>query len=349
MHIGEISFCDRIGFNIKSDDIKRKLLEDLEQKIGFKVMQKHHEIYDERNHTQKFNSMPHLLSLRSNGNPYLLYLTKYNFENQCIFIDKKIQHGYFYPRMIMSKLWFDPSLFDNTLIDGEMIKTLDGSWHFVINDVLLYKGSCLEKLNIVKRVEIAYTILKDNYYHDEMSSCCLLYVKKYFHYNEIESMVADFMPLLPYTCRGIYIKPFFMKFRDVLLNFNNDLVKKVTRFKCKHVDGATFIATTRSEAPPQQQLPVASLPPPPRPLPIESGDNVEKTRVFYVRKTNNADVYELFNTQNDLKPHSFALVNKLASSVMMKNLFRDLNSSDKLAMKCEYNDKFTKYAPLQPV
>jgi hypothetical protein len=160
-------------------------------------------------------------------------------------------------------------------------------------------------------------------------------------------MVDTFLPSLPYTCRGVYFKPFYLKFKDVLLNFDDSLVQKVVRYKCKHIDGQTF-KTENVES----RDSVAAIPKildeikckPTIPL-VVSDDDKTKEAVFYVRKTSNTDIYELYRTMSDTKVHSIALVNSMAVSKMMKELFRDHNSAEKIPMKCVFNEKFQKYTP----
>ena len=137
MQIGYISFCDKTAFNIKTQYVKEQILKDIYNISQIKIIQKHFEILKEH-HFKKLNDNPHLISLKSNGNPYLLYLTKYNFVNTCIFIDKKVQAGYFLPRMIISRFNFPDELFDNTLLEGEMIKDNNKKWIFLINDLYIY-------------------------------------------------------------------------------------------------------------------------------------------------------------------------------------------------------------------
>lgn len=360
MHLGEISFCDRVGFNIKSDEIKGKILNELEQICGFKVIQKHYERFDPSN-AHRLNTSPHYLSLRTNGNPYLLYLTRYNYENQCIFIDKKIQHGYCFPRMILSKLWFDPSLFDNTLLDGEMVKTKSGEWHFIINDIWCLNNNVLEKLNIVRRISIVYDILRTKFKDDEFN-CCSLYVKRYFRLHQLKDVMENWMPKLPYTCRGLYFKPFFLKFREVLHNFDDSLVNKVVRFKYKHVDGETFkenrSASVKNCQTSEKTLHLHKPMEFADKVPIDMDSKLNEAAVstlqtesmsvphtFYVKKTNNTDIYELYANQNDSKPHSIALVNTMKTSKLLKEIFRNLNINDKVKMVCDYNEKFEKHTP----
>ena len=90
MHVSEISFCDRVGFNIKSDESKRYILNKLEQQYRLKIIAKHIEHFNEKC-MPIINNNLHMICARTNGNPYFLYLVKLNFTNYCIFIDKKIQ------------------------------------------------------------------------------------------------------------------------------------------------------------------------------------------------------------------------------------------------------------------
>ena len=41
MHLGVISFCNRVAHNIKSNDIKTEILNEIEQKYNIKIIQKH--------------------------------------------------------------------------------------------------------------------------------------------------------------------------------------------------------------------------------------------------------------------------------------------------------------------
>jgi hypothetical protein len=330
MQVGEISFCDKVAFNIKSDEVKGRLLRALEKQTGFRVIQKHHEKFVAKQN--QISQMPHLLSVRTNGNPYLLYLTKYNFDNQVIFVDKKIQQGYFYPRMILAKLWFDPSLFDNTLLDGEMVKTTSGSWHFLINDIISLRGEVLNYVPLPKRLAILYDILKRFYTPDNLSTCHL-FVKKYFRISEHADMLDNFISTLPYSCRGFYFKPFYLKFKDVLYNFDESLIKKDIRVKLQEnvaegivnskVDHSNSLVVVASETP-TQILPKAST---------------GSTRHLYLRKTATPDVYEL----EELKGH--ALVNKLQTSTWLNNIFKYKNVNDKVQFICEFDERFKKWKP----
>ena len=225
MQIAEISFADKVAYNIKADDTKKYILDQLEEKYNLKIITKHHEKFDPKL-MHIINNNPHLLCARSNGNPYFLHMLKYNYNNYCIFIDKKIQQGYYFPRMIICNFHFDDDIFEDTIFDGEMVKTRNNTWVFLINDLIVSKGQYLHDVNFVKRINMIYDILDKNFIEDDMDICKLA-VKKYFKYDEINDMMNSHIPKLPYTCRGIYFKPLFLRFKEILVNFDDSVIKKV--------------------------------------------------------------------------------------------------------------------------
>lgn len=351
MHLGEISFCDKIGFNIKSDEVKKKILLDLEAHCNFKVIQKHYEKFGEHQ-IPILTKNPHLISLRTNGNPYLLYLTKYNNVNQCIFIDKKIQQGYFYPRMIIVKLWFHDILFTNTLFDGEMVKANNGEWIYIINDMLVESSQLNANINLVKRLNRIYDILTKMYRKDELD-VCHIQVKKYFHYHEYNMMISEFQKDLPYSCRGMYFKPLFFKFKDILYNFDESLIKKVIRTKYKtesnafllnkSMDDKDMIASTNATLTRTSSTSSGSTATSMTPRPDTTSVVLKH---LYIQKTNQPDVYEVYETPTSSASLGLAFVNNINTSKMLRMIFMHTTPTEKKKMECKYNTKFNKWMPI---
>lgn len=348
MMLGEISFAGKTGYNIKSDDVKQRLLDDLEGLTGFKVIQKHHDRFHD-NLIHKLSGNPHLVCLKSNGNPYLLYLTRINFVNQCVFIDKKIQQGYFYPRMIMSRFRFDDRLFEGgTLIDGEMVKASNGSWIFLVGDIFGYQGMHLTNTNLVKRISMLYDLMKTQFVQ-EPCDVCQFQVKKYATYAELDTVLEEFMPMLPYTTRGIYFKPLYLKFKDILYNFDESLIVKVLRKKYKDVSNF-LLETDKDLLDPARQAaasppaPAAKLSKPPRPTPEPPVPPQSKPiRIYSVRKTSMPDVYEM--TSDESAGTEVACLPTLRMSKYLRNIFGSKNVSDRICIKFEYSDTFNKWVP----
>jgi hypothetical protein len=335
VHIGEISFCDKVAFNIKSDDTKKNLLDHLESKYNLKIISKHFDKFDQRM-MPNINNNPHMVCVRSNGNPYFLYLTKINFVNYCIFIDKKIQQGYFFPRMIITNYHFDDELFNDTILDGEMIKKNGEKWVFMANDLIVYNGSYLRESNLIKRLNILYKMLETQYISDIMD-VSRIQVKKYFKYDELHKLINEYIPTLQYSCRGIYFKPLFLRFKDILVNFDDSVVKKVEREKFKHVGNFLLLDENKTGII-KDDIPKI----------IEKIKEVQlsnsSNNKFQVRKTSSPDVYDMFDSKGNLV--DTACIPGMKVSKFMREIFAKKNVVDKLEVEFEFSQKFNKWIPV---
>lgn len=229
MHTGVISFCDRIAYNIKSSDTKDEILKELESRFQIRILQRHWQTIDDSNVHHIYRS-PHMACLRSNGNPYYMYFTRYDDVPIIYYIDKKVQPGYQKPRIILSRGFFDECVFDNTLMEGEMVKDKNGKWIFLVNDVIAYRNQYLDQMPFPKRLEMAYTTFAKHYTPDSYVDVCAFHVKQ-FVYATRDGLdhLLSLNEQLPYTNRGIYYWPFFLRYKPKLINFDPSLVKEVHR------------------------------------------------------------------------------------------------------------------------
>ena len=353
--LGEISFAGRKAQNIKCHDTKSRVMKELEMDYKTRIIQRHYERFSE-SHVKRLSANPYMIALRTNGNPYLLYLTRLNFINQCIFIDKKIQQGYSAPRMIIARFNFDDSLFNGTLIDGEMVMDNDGNWMFLIGDIIALRGGYLENVNLVKRLNMLYEMFK-NMYSPDVFDVCVFQIKRYFVYEEMEELLTHFVPALNYTCRGVYFKPMYHKFSDILYNFDDSLIKKVLRQKfaseskgflemqdlaCNHTH-AELIAEARGEAPAVLGGEARGE------APAVLGEAREEARAtrqhLWARRTSMPDVYVLESLSN--KEVGVACMPTMEASRFMRNIFKDKNINDRVEIECEQSPSFDgKWLPI---
>lgn len=353
MHTGVISFCNRISFNIKSSEVKDVILTDLNSRFGIKILQKHWHRLDEHNY-EHIHRAPHFMMLRSNGNPYYMYFTRYEDVNQIMFIDKKVQPGYEKPRIILVRGRFHDDLFDNTLLEGEMVKDERNQWIFLINDVIGYRGKFLETEIFPKRLSRAYDIMKNMYRQDALMDVCQFHVKKVFpaiqkHWDDILQLNEE----LPYTNRGVYMWPFLIKYKPKLMNFDDSLIKTVTR---KVKDDPTFREARQLQVPSpalaeleQETSSLAiSLPVPVASFPSKIVLDTNQ-RTMYLRKTENPDVYNIYETENATNKIGFAHVPSLQISKKLRAIFKDLTVAMTVPFVCSYEDKFQKWTPIHPL
>jgi len=338
---GIISFSDRVAFNIKSNEHKDVILDQLKTLYNIKILQRHHHNLD--NNNVNFILSNHLMNLRSNGNRYYLYFTLYNNIETIYFIDKKIHPGYQRPRIIFGRGLFDKKLFKNTLLDGEMVKCKVNKWTFLINDIICYEGEYLNKKMLPDRLKIIYNILEYQYTPDKTIDVCTYKVKCYFNmYKESIENIMELSSNLNYTCRGIYIWPYDIKYKPKLYNFDESSVINVVR-KTKDITEFKSIETTKDISIMEKAKDVSI---------------VEKTtvlnneeKILYIVKTNEPDIYNVYENEDVLnKPNiGIALVQTLSDSKLLRNSFRDKNAITNIKFICVFVEKFKKWRALRPV
>lgn len=340
MHTGIISFADRIAFNIKSNDFKDVILNKLYKLYGLKIIQKHYYLLND-NSAEYIKNNKYLCCLRSNGNPYYIFFTKYNDIPIIYFIDKKIHPNYQKPRIILVKGLFDISLFENTLLDGEMIKTFDKKWVMVFNDIISYKGDHLKNIDLSNRLKIIYNLLENDYTKDDVIDVCTYKVKVYYnlHKDSINNLL-ELSKKLDYTSRGIYLWNFKSNLKPILFNFNEESIKSVirevkdeTNFKVLNTNDFIECKISNNNNNINENKTIEVL---------------ENEKILWINKTSEADVYNLFlkeNVQNE-KSIGIANVSTLTTSKLLRIAFKNTNASTLLKFKCKYNEDFKKWTPI---
>jgi hypothetical protein len=354
MQTGIISFGDRVAWNIKCN--KDAILDELSTLYNVRIIQKHYFNIDDNN-IKYLSKIPHLISLRSNGNRYYIYFTMYNDVEIIYYIDMKIHTGYEKPRIILARGLFDKSLFKNTLLDGEMVKTTNNKWVFIINDIIAYEGKKLDDVTLPERLKIIYKILETKYTPDEIIDVCTYKVKNYYYLSKksIEELL-QFSKELNYTSRGIYFSSYYLKHKPKLLNFNNDIIISVQK---KIKDNAVFKELQAKKEPSPSILPLPSPQPSslplPSPLPLSLSSSLplplSSNLELWVSKTDEPDIYNIYDNHNIMTSNKLgiAFVASMQDSNKMRNIFKDKSTTLTIKFRCNYNEKFKKYQPIEQI
>lgn len=354
---GIISFSDRVAFNIKSNEHKDVILEQMKTLYNIKILQRHHHNLDANN--VNFILSNHLMNLRSNGNRYYLYFTLYNNIETMYFIDKKIHPGYQRPRIIFGRGLFDKKLFKNTLLDGEMVKCKDNRWTFLINDIVCYEGIYLNKKMLPERLKIIYNLLEYQYTPDETIDVCDYKVKSYFNmYKESIENIMELSSNLNYTCRGIYICPFDLRYKPKLYNFDESSVinvvrktKDITEFKSMDAVAVAAVAANANATVAVATATTSTS----TAVATGSIDNVRvlnnEEKILYIVKTNEPDIYNVYDNEDVLNKPSIgiALVQTMSDSKLLRDSFRDKNAITNIKFVCVFVEKFKKWRAVRQV
>ena len=347
MHTGIISFADRIVHNIKTNDMKDIILDTLYSLYGIKIIQKQFHRLDENN-IKYIKQNNHMCNLRSNGNPYYMFFTTNNEIPIIYFVDKKIHPGYQKPRILLVRGMFSESLYQNTVIDGEMVKCNDGKWIFLFNDIIAYEGQHLNHMYLPDRLKILYNLLDKQYTPDDVIDVCKYKIKTY--YVACKESVDELMKIskeLNYTCRGIYLWSNDLRHKNKLYNFNDDNIISVVRKVKDETEFQSFESKESNETD-IANTPVTPVTPVTPTIISDSTENGNMEMILWISQTDYPDVYNLYASDNPTsEKYGIALIPNLLTSKMIRLAFKNKNAATMIKSKCRFDEKFNKWYPIE--
>lgn len=327
----DISFCDKTFQNVICDDVKNNILNKLTDDYEVCINKKGFVLIQEK-YYPNLKKNQHVMTIKSNGNSYYLFLTKYNNINTCFYIDKKIKQGFQFPRILLLKQRFSEDIFNDTLIEGELVRKENNKWIFLISDLHVYKGIKINS-NIIDKYNTIYNILTNEYIPDIYLDPCQYQVKKIFNYEKINDLLNDFIPQLPYNVKGIIFHPINKKYNNLFYMLKNNNHKKESvkiGIDNKKNDGLKDIK--------QQVL---------QSIKNINIDNINNIIIrFKIIHTENPDIFNLhILNNNNYIFYDIANVQTLKTSKLVKKIFKENNEKD-IIVNCKYSLKFKKWEPI---
>jgi len=208
------SFCGKECDNITDNETKKFILQDMKIKCGVDFSTNYAKLFNVR-FAKNLNN-PHVVCVKTTGAPYFLFCTRINEIGYTFLIDKKIKEGYDYPKIFVLPYRFNSNIYNGSLLETELIRDCHQHWFLLIGDIYQYSGKSQKKLDIIKRVNIIYEMLGDNYTNDKYTDLCPLQVKGYFEYKELQDLKDNIIPKLSYNVRGFYYVPMDTRHAKVL-------------------------------------------------------------------------------------------------------------------------------------
>lgn len=302
------SFCGEKIDNVTNNNTKSFILKDLSLKTGMKYNSNYAKVFNPK-FSNNLNN-PHIICVKTHGNPYFIFCTQINGVNYTLLIDKKIKTGYDYPKMFVLHYKFSDKIYDGTLFECELVKDDTENWFILIADIYAYNGSTMNTTIITDRINIIYSILSNDYLEGDSTNYCPMYVKRYFDYSQYKNeLLNGFIPQLNYKCRGLYFVPLNPKYSKILYLFKDGDIKTI----------------------------------------YENNKNSGRTTKirFKIVKTLKSDVYDLYiKEKNTLKKYGLACLPTMKSSKMIRNIFLN-NDPDNIIVETVYNQRFGKWEPVK--
>jgi hypothetical protein len=352
----DLSFCSDGVHNVVNSEAKEFIMNRLKTKYEVDISKKHAFILNTKS-IYFLEKTQHIMSIKSSGTNYYLYFTNINNINYCFYIDRKIKSGYTYPRIISVKYCFNDTVFQDTLLDGELVRDINDndSWVFLITDILIHKGIKLD-CNIVNRYNVLYEMLTNDYNKNHDIDICPLIVKKLFLYKDYDELITQFIPSLPYKTNGLYFNSLNTKHANQLYLFknNNDTNKSKQHYKSKesghnnannangqgngHYNGHNGSNANGHNG--------------------HNGSNAnghngsnDSTKIdniiLKIKQTGKSDIYELYcNNRDEEHKLGVACIPNLRTSKLIRNIFEKTEDKNNVFVNCKLNDKFGKYEPI---
>lgn len=327
-----ITFCNRGCHNIISNRFKSNILKQIYDSFGISINDSN-KIYSEK-YNNSLHKYKHAVSYVTGGAKYWLFLTKFKNINYAIYIQKKLVENHKFPKMVLSNYIFTDILYNNTLFDGELIKTYNNNWSFRITDILVYKNRVLVKNTLVDKIKILNYIFNNYYTYDTNIQTCPLIINKLYSYSDLGKLIKD-VNTYNYKIIGISFKSLenniTIEFLFDKRNINCDKIKlnyldnidsyKISLDNIKVLMGESFHQNNEKK--------------------ISINKKNSDDRSFIIKTSEYPDVYYLYG--NHGKFDSIARIDSLETSSFLKKLCKSRNTSEII---CKYNNLYNKWVPI---
>ena len=288
MNASAMSFGAHVGFNLKSDEDKSRILKDLGESFGIQINRHRAVRYRACHATTLRRGNNYVAALQPSGPGYFLFLTRVNFAGVCIFVDKMVRPGHFYPRMILVHLAFDDRVFDDTVMEGHLLRCSDGQHVFLVTDLLADCGEALnERAPTTERIRRLHRILQHEHSPDDRD-VCIFRAQPYFPISQLRDVMHTQLSRIEYACRGITFKPQDpQRGPDIIFVFPQAL-KSTGIEPGRHGPEVGGAEPEPEEDTEEEQEPEE-----------EEQQEPEEEREFFAKRTGMPDVYELYMHKED--------------------------------------------------
>jgi hypothetical protein len=369
----QIQFCNQPQIELKDVEVQKEIISSIQKMGTYNIESKYYDFLNYKNVNQ-INETDFKICTSSFGKKYNLYLKNINNKNYCIFLNKKTK------QMILGKFTFALSLFDGTLMDGELVKNSRNEWFFLINDLIYYEGKNMIIDKFENRQKILQNMIESQYRH-ESSNHCKIFIKKYVDMKYMNDFVKVYIPKLSYKCSGLVFRNIYNFSSNYTYIFpecrtdtqilggkstlpESNVKKEVDTSETYDISKDKIYSVSKEEENMEnmnffdylsKECEVVSYHDEEKKEDDEKEDEKDDNKYqinsdtyckFLVKSTEIPDIYELYcrSATGNIEKHSYASIPNMSTSLMMRNLFPGKSS---LVMRCKYNKIFKKWYPYE--
>lgn len=184
--------------------MKEDVLKDLSDRLRVRTMMRDVRVF--RPDAGLDTAGKYVMQLQSRGNPYMLFLTKIGYVESTLYVDRKVKQGHALPRIIVDHVMFDEDLYDGTVISGEMIRSNNGIWKFLADDLLAVRGQPLYKFGYRDRYAALIRIIESSYRKDDGATHTIVAKKSFPAHSEGIELLHEHIDNVTYDYNGVVYK-----------------------------------------------------------------------------------------------------------------------------------------------
>jgi len=278
----------------------------------------------------------HYISPNYKGYNYLLIFLKIENTSYCVLIDRrklsyhKQQLDMKTIQIIQIHINISDLIYRGTIFDGKLIQK-NNQYIFLIQDCLYLMGNKLLDMDMQQKLLYLDNIIDNNLDKDKKNIYCknfIIKLNKLYKYNDLENLVTKILPELSISTNGLI---FFPKISGVNILYIDKKVDKNDNVKINNnnnIENSSFnIINNYIDFLKNRSY---------------SYENNNKTKIFWLSKTNITDVYSISENE-DSEKIGIACIPNLKISHMCEKLI----SEKPTKFNCIYNSRFKKWMPLE--
>lgn len=320
-----IKFGNKKSFEITNFILKNEIISKIENTFNIVIEYIRYNFLD-KNRINELKTWNTIFTYNTFGHKFLIFITKNNDKNTVFFINRKTK------QVIMSKMIFNNDLYNDTVIEAEMIN-INNQWYLFASDILLLNGKNMISEPFSIRHNLLNDIINNKYKSDFDIEPAKILLKDFFKPSEIKSFMDDYVPTLPFKINGFLFKCLDVKGYDILYIFP----------ECKNrKNNSDSPPKVEEEIKEEVKLPIKKELPKVNPkLRIE-----KRNCIFKMIVTDLPDVYELHCRQGGNIVHfNYASIPNLESSMRIQEWIDEEN--EEMMIEAQYIEKLKKWEPIK--
>lgn len=176
-------FCNK-KFTLISKETNLDLYKKIKYELVNNLNISYNETYEEININHNNDFSKYLVTTMDENVMYLLLTTIDNIKYSFFYIAEQNE---FYS----VKMRFHKSLYNGTLIKGDILKNEKECWIYYLSDIYFYKSKYINKSKLSSRIKTIGNLIKNEYIYDDFLNPFHLQLKSYFLLNHIGFIKAN--------------------------------------------------------------------------------------------------------------------------------------------------------------